>query len=168
MLSRRFVLVRAKTDWRDGGSGENRAVGGLDVAALLLNRSDPWPAVGRPCDGLWISQSSPPSCAAATSHNQRVGPDSEQGSTMDRVGGTWRNESCGSGLGWKIGTGHPMDEITRCPKCGKRLVPIVTIFGRTDLQCISCDDPGGKWAKSPPTSPESPLVPEYRPVKRRG
>ena len=30
----------------------------------------------------------------------------------------------------------PVDQTTRCAKCGKRMVPIVTISGRTDLQCI--------------------------------
>ena len=49
-----------------------------------------------------------------------------------------------------------MDRTTRCEKCGKRLVPVVTIFGRTDLQCISCDDPAVKWAHSPLTAPEKP------------
>jgi hypothetical protein len=34
-----------------------------------------------------------------------------------------------------------MDQITRCKKCGKRLVAVVTIGGNTDLQCINCDDP---------------------------
>ena len=42
-----------------------------------------------------------------------------------------------------------MDRTTRCPKCGKRMVLVVTISGRTDLQCISCDDPAVKWAESP-------------------
>jgi hypothetical protein len=46
-----------------------------------------------------------------------------------------------------------MDQITRCKKCGKRLVPVGTIGGNTDLQCISCDDPALKLAHSPPTSP---------------
>ena len=60
--------------------------------------------------------------------------------------------------GWceKSGGSH-MDRTTRCPKCGKRMVPIVTISGRTDLQCISCDDPGVKWAESPLTAPEKPI-----------
>jgi tRNA(Ile2) C34 agmatinyltransferase TiaS len=53
-----------------------------------------------------------------------------------------------------------MDRTTRCPKCGKRMVPVVTISGRTDLQCISCDDPAVKWAESPLTAPEKPIVPE--------
>jgi len=53
-----------------------------------------------------------------------------------------------------------MDGTTSCPKCGKRLVPVVTISGRTDLQCITCDDPVVKWAESPLTAPEKPIVPE--------
>jgi hypothetical protein len=51
-----------------------------------------------------------------------------------------------------------MDRITRCDKCGKRLVPVVTLSGRTDLQCISCDDPAVKWAESPLTAPEKPIA----------
>ena len=54
----------------------------------------------------------------------------------------------------------PMDRITHCPKCGKRMVPVVTIAGRTDLQCISCEDPAVKWAESPLTTPEKPVEPE--------
>jgi hypothetical protein len=53
-----------------------------------------------------------------------------------------------------------MDQITRCPKCGKRVIPVVTISGRTDLQCISCDDPAVKWAESPLTAPEKPIATE--------
>lgn len=53
-----------------------------------------------------------------------------------------------------------MDRTTRCPKCGKRMVPVVTISGRTELQCISCDDPAMKWAESPLTAPEKPIEPE--------
>jgi hypothetical protein len=51
-----------------------------------------------------------------------------------------------------------MDRTTGCPKCGKRMLPVVTISGRTDLQCISCDDPAVKWAESPVTVPEKPIV----------
>jgi hypothetical protein len=51
-----------------------------------------------------------------------------------------------------------MDRTTRCPKCEKRMVPVVTLSGRTDLQCISCDDPAVKWAESPLTAPEKPIV----------
>jgi hypothetical protein len=49
-----------------------------------------------------------------------------------------------------------MDRMTRCAKCGKRMVPVITISGRTDLQCISCDDPAVKWADSP--AAEKPIV----------
>jgi hypothetical protein len=31
-----------------------------------------------------------------------------------------------------------MDRITHCPTCGKRRVPVVTLSGRTDLQCKVC------------------------------
>jgi hypothetical protein len=51
-----------------------------------------------------------------------------------------------------------MTQTTCCPKCGKRMVPVVTISGGTDLQCISCDDPALKSAESPPTAPEKPIV----------
>lgn len=53
-----------------------------------------------------------------------------------------------------------MERITRCGKCGKLLVPVVAISGRTELQCISCDDPAVKWAASPLTAPENPIVTE--------
>lgn len=55
-----------------------------------------------------------------------------------------------------------MDRTTCCRKCGKRMVPVITIAGRTDLQCISCDDPAAKWAESPLTAPidDKPSVPE--------
>jgi hypothetical protein len=51
-----------------------------------------------------------------------------------------------------------MDRITHCPKCGKRMVPVVTISGRTDFQCIGCDDPAAKWAESSLSAPEKPIV----------
>jgi hypothetical protein len=51
-----------------------------------------------------------------------------------------------------------MDPITHCPKCGKRRVPVVTLFGSTDLQCIGCDDPAVKWAESAPMASEKPIV----------
>jgi hypothetical protein len=47
-----------------------------------------------------------------------------------------------------------MDRTTCCNKCGKRMLPVVTLTGRTDLQCISCEDPAVKWAESPATAPE--------------
>jgi phage FluMu protein Com len=53
-----------------------------------------------------------------------------------------------------------MDRTTRCPKCGKRMVPVVTFSGRTEIQCISCDDPAVKWSESPLTAPEKPIVAE--------
>jgi hypothetical protein len=53
-----------------------------------------------------------------------------------------------------------MERITRCAKCGKLLEPVVAISGRTELQCISCDDPAAKWAESPLTAPESPIAAE--------
>jgi tRNA(Ile2) C34 agmatinyltransferase TiaS len=53
-----------------------------------------------------------------------------------------------------------MDQMTRCPKCGKRMIPLVTICGRTDFQCISCDDPAMRWAESPSTAPEKPIAAE--------
>ena len=53
-----------------------------------------------------------------------------------------------------------MDQTTRCAKCGKLLEPVVTLSGRTDLQCISCEDPAVKWAESPVTAPEKPIVAE--------
>jgi tRNA(Ile2) C34 agmatinyltransferase TiaS len=54
-----------------------------------------------------------------------------------------------------------MDQTTRCPKCGKRMVAVVTVSGRTDLQCISCDDPAVKLAESPPVASKRPIVPEH-------
>jgi hypothetical protein len=53
-----------------------------------------------------------------------------------------------------------MDRTTRCPKCGKRRVAVITISGRTDFQCISCDDPAVKWAESPLTAPPGTTAPE--------
>jgi hypothetical protein len=53
-----------------------------------------------------------------------------------------------------------MDPITHCPQCGKRRVPVVTLSGRTDLQCITCDDPAVKWTESPLIVPEKPIVAE--------
>ena len=70
------------------------------------------------------------------------------------------NKNASSGLGVKIREGL-MDQSTRCPKCGKRLVAVITISGRTDLQCISCDDPAVRWAESPLTAPEKPIVPVH-------
>jgi hypothetical protein len=69
------------------------------------------------------------------------------------------NKSSNPGLGAK-NREDVMDRTALCPKCGKRMVPVVTISGRTDLQCISCDDPAVKWAESPLTAPEKPIVAE--------
>ena len=54
-----------------------------------------------------------------------------------------------------------MDQITRCPKCGKRMIAVITVSGRTDLQCISCDDPAVRWAESPLIAPEKPIPTEH-------
>jgi hypothetical protein len=51
-----------------------------------------------------------------------------------------------------------MDQVTHCAKCGKRRVPVITLSGRTDLQCLSCDDPALTWAESPLMAPEKPIV----------
>jgi phage FluMu protein Com len=53
-----------------------------------------------------------------------------------------------------------MDRVTRCTKCGKLLVPVVALSGRTELQCISCDDPAVTWAESPVTAAESQIATE--------
>ena len=49
-----------------------------------------------------------------------------------------------------------MDRVSRCPHCGKRLVPEPSGSGRTELKCLFCDqlDPlevleAKKWADSP-------------------
>jgi hypothetical protein len=70
------------------------------------------------------------------------------------------NKSSSSSLGVKSRE-DVMDQITRCQKCGKRMNPVVTISGRTDLQCISCDDPAVKWAESPLTAPEQSIATEH-------
>ena len=38
------------------------------------------------------------------------------------------------------------------------MIPVVTLSGRTDLQCISCDDPALKSAETPLTAPEKSIV----------
>jgi hypothetical protein len=50
-----------------------------------------------------------------------------------------------------------MDQVTHCLKCGARRVPVITLSGRTDLRCFSCDDPALKWAESPLMAPEEPI-----------
>lgn len=48
-----------------------------------------------------------------------------------------------------------MDRVTRCLHCGKRMVPIPSDTGRTELKCLFCDrlDPmettAKQWADSP-------------------
>jgi hypothetical protein len=32
-----------------------------------------------------------------------------------------------------------MDPVTRCLHCGRRLVPILNANGRTELECVWCD-----------------------------
>ena len=71
----------------------------------------------------------------------------------------WNKSSC-SLLGME-NREDLMDQMSRCPKCGKRMIPVVIISGRTDLQCISCDDPAVKWAESPLIAAEKPIVTEH-------
>ena len=59
------------------------------------------------------------------------------------------------------------DQVTRCLHCGKRLVPMLSFDGRTELKCMFCDklDPmemraANKWANSPLATPMSETVPE--------
>jgi hypothetical protein len=53
-----------------------------------------------------------------------------------------------------------MDRMTRCLKCGKRTIPVVTAIGRTDLRCIWCDQVTplktelAKWAENPLIRPQ--------------
>jgi hypothetical protein len=52
-------------------------------------------------------------------------------------------------------------DISRCPQCGKRLVPVLSASGRTDLLCLKCDEVDplttdvAKWAKSPLGNPQA-------------
>jgi hypothetical protein len=52
------------------------------------------------------------------------------------------------------------ESMTRCAKCGKLLEPVVGISGRTELECISCDDPAVKLAEGPLTAPEKTIAVE--------
>ena len=59
------------------------------------------------------------------------------------------------------------DCVTRCLHCGKRMVPMPSLSGRTELKCSFCDklDPmemtaANKWADSPLATPISETVPE--------
>jgi len=56
-----------------------------------------------------------------------------------------------------------MDQVTRCLHCGKRMVPMPSDSGRTELKCVFCDrlDPkeivaARRWADSPLAEPVSP------------
>lgn len=52
-----------------------------------------------------------------------------------------------------------MDRVSRCVHCGKRLVSTLSFTGRTESQCVFCDnlDPmkmeSAKWASSPLATP---------------
>jgi hypothetical protein len=59
-----------------------------------------------------------------------------------------------------------MDQVTRCLRCGKRMVPTPSPTGRTELKCVFCDklDPlemaePTKWADGPLSIPISATVP---------
>lgn len=56
-----------------------------------------------------------------------------------------------------------MDRVSRCVRCGKRLVPLPSYSGRTELKCVFCDklDPlempaARGWADSPLAQPIAP------------
>jgi hypothetical protein len=57
--------------------------------------------------------------------------------------------------GGKNRGGDAMDGITSCVHCGKRLVPVPSADGRTELKCAWCDEEDpietetAKWANSP-------------------
>jgi hypothetical protein len=60
-----------------------------------------------------------------------------------------------------------MDRVTRCLHCGKRMVPMPHLSGRTELKCLFCDklDPlevttANKWAESPLAVPFPSQSPE--------
>jgi hypothetical protein len=45
-----------------------------------------------------------------------------------------------------------MDRVTRCLRCGKRMVRAPGLNGRTELKCVFCDPPRldtAKWADGP-------------------
>jgi phage FluMu protein Com len=74
---------------------------------------------------------------------------------------------------------YAMDRVTRCLHCGRRLVPVLSADGRTELKCAWCDnvDPmeteTAKWADSPlaklftsrPSSSSRRRLPEEVPPK---
>jgi hypothetical protein len=60
-----------------------------------------------------------------------------------------------------------MDPVTRCLHCGKRMVPIPSLSGGTELRCLFCDklDPmemteTNKWADGPLAVPFPSQPPE--------
>ena len=59
-----------------------------------------------------------------------------------------------------------MDRVTRCLRCGKRMIPATTHVGGTELKCVFCDklDPlemvePNRWADSPLATPISETSP---------
>jgi hypothetical protein len=59
-----------------------------------------------------------------------------------------------------------MDTVSRCLHCGRRMVPVSSLSGRTELKCLFCDklDPlemmeAKKWADSPLAQSISETVP---------
>jgi hypothetical protein len=59
-----------------------------------------------------------------------------------------------------------MDRVSRCPQCGKHLVPTPGESGRTELRCMFCDklDPmelamTRQWAESPLAQPSPEVAP---------
>jgi hypothetical protein len=73
-----------------------------------------------------------------------------------------------------------MDPVTRCLHCGKRMVPMHSHSGRTELKCVFCDrldDPmemltARQWADSPLAEPISDIavfhVAKKAPAQDRG
>ncbi len=44
-----------------------------------------------------------------------------------------------------------MDRVTRCMHCGERMVPMPGLNGRTELNCVFCDDPE-QFEADPPSA----------------
>jgi uncharacterized protein YbaR (Trm112 family) len=42
-------------------------------------------------------------------------------------------------MGWFAEKGSWLMDLTRCPKCRKRMKAVATSDGRTGLQCLRCD-----------------------------
>ena len=60
-----------------------------------------------------------------------------------------------------------MDPVTRCLHCGKRMIPVPSYSGRTELKCVFCDkqDPMEtpalkEWANGPLAQPSSEKPPK--------